>query len=310
MGSLQSAADMLWRTSAVKSFIFLITLYQNCSESLAIFTTFNDTQPAPGQRCAGRHFVSEGERCCTATAPCDEGEGDCDNDDECGDMLICGDNNCKNFGQYYHRKDDCCILAPEFRLEPPSWQRCGGRNFPGGTRIGTGTGTRCCTPEEPCEEGEGDCDGSEEGNGDGGAGCKGDLVCGSNNCKKFGAYYHERDDCCEDPDKIEEVRVRDPNPNIPVECPPGQRCCGRNFGSRGCCSIEEPCGEGEGDCENVNEGTGSFNNKDCREGLVCGSNNCKKFGLYYHEKDDCCEKPKRRQQYEIACAFFNHCNNK
>ena len=74
--------------------------------------------------------------------------------------------------------------------------------------------------------------------------CEGDLVCGSNNCKKFGAYYHERDDCCEDPDKIEEVRVRDPNPNIPVECPPGQRCCGRNFGSRGCCSIEEPCGEG------------------------------------------------------------------
>ena len=25
--------------------------------------------------------------------------------------------------------------------------------------------------------------------------------------------------------------------------------------------------------------------------LVCGSNNCRnKFGLYYHEKDDCCEK--------------------
>ena len=24
---------------------------------------------------------------------------------------------------------------------------------------------------------------------------------------------------------------------------------------------------------------------------MCGSNNCrKKFGLYYHEKDDCCEK--------------------
>ena len=25
-------------------------------------------------------------------------------------------------------------------------------------------------------------------------------------------------------------------------------------------------------------------------GLVCGSNNCKQFGHYYHEKDDCCEK--------------------
>ena len=26
-------------------------------------------------------------------------------------------------------------------------------------------------------------------------------------------------------------------------------------------------------------------------GLVCGSNNCLKFGLYYHEKDDCCDLP-------------------
>merc|ERR1712183_1074914 len=34
--------------------------------------------------------------------------------------------------------------------------------------------------------------------------------------------------------------------------PPGQRCRGRNFD---------------------------------------GSNNCKKFGAYYHEKDDCCERP-------------------
>ena len=32
---------------------------------------------------------------------------------------------------------------------------------------------------------------------DGHAGCKGDLVCGSNNCKQFGAYFHPKDDCCE-----------------------------------------------------------------------------------------------------------------
>merc|ERR1711862_532074 len=25
--------------------------------------------------------------------------------------------------------------------------------------------------------------------------------------------------------------------------------------------------------------------------LVCGRNNCGKFGLYFHDKDDCCEKP-------------------
>ena len=52
----------------------------------------------------------------------------------------------------------------------------------------------------PCDEGEGDCDGPGDGGGhDGHAGCKGDLVCGSNNCKKFGAYFHEKDDCCEKP---------------------------------------------------------------------------------------------------------------
>ena len=27
--------------------------------------------------------------------------------------------------------------------------------------------------------------------------------------------------------------------------------------------------------------------------MVCGSNNCKQFGSYYHEKDDCCERPRR-----------------
>ena len=31
---------------------------------------------------------------------------------------------------------------------------------------------------------------------------KGDLVCGSNNCRKFGLYYHEKDDCCEKKENI------------------------------------------------------------------------------------------------------------
>merc|ERR1719336_393135 len=68
-------------------------------------------------------------------------------------------------------------------------QRCRGRNY---------DGKRCCTPDNPCDEGEGDCDGPGDGGlNDGHAGCKGNLVCGSNNCLKFGAYYHEKDDCCE-----------------------------------------------------------------------------------------------------------------
>ena len=76
-------------------------------------------------------------------------------------------------------------------LEPPPGQRCSGRNY---------QGRRCCTPENPCDEGEGDCDGPADGGGhDGHAGCIGELLCGSNNCKQFGAYYHGSDDCCERP---------------------------------------------------------------------------------------------------------------
>ena len=68
-------------------------------------------------------------------------------------------------------------------------QRCAGRNY---------NGRRCCTPEAPCEYGEGDCDGpGDGGRHDGHAGCRGDLVCGSNNCRKFGLFYHAKDDCCD-----------------------------------------------------------------------------------------------------------------
>ena len=68
-------------------------------------------------------------------------------------------------------------------------QRCAGRNY---------NGQRCCSPEAPCEYGEGDCDGPADGGlHDGHAGCRGELVCGSNNCKKFGHFYHAKDDCCD-----------------------------------------------------------------------------------------------------------------
>ena len=96
------------------------------------------------------------------------------------------------------------------RLYPWKWkcfsmcahidQRCRGRNYP--------PGRRCCTPEDPCDVGEGDCDGRGDGGlHDGDRGCAGDLVCGSNNCLQFGLYYHQKDDCCEEPTskKVAEV---------------------------------------------------------------------------------------------------------
>merc|ERR1711982_261842 len=73
--------------------------------------------------------------------------------------------------------------------------------------------------------------------------------------------------------------------------PPGQRCAGRNYNGRRCCTPAEPCGEGEGDCDGAGDGGGNDGDRGCRGDLVCGSNNCRKYGLYYHEKDDCCEPP-------------------
>jgi len=174
----------------------------------------------------------------------------------------------------------CEVASDGICLAPPEGQRCAGRNY--GQR-------RCCTPHNPCDEGEGDCDGSGDGSDDGNKGCKGDLVCGSNNCKQFGHYYHEKDDCCEQPN------LNSPQPVEPAEPteapPPDQRCKGRNYGQRRCCSPENPCDEGEGDCDGPLDGGLNDGHAGCKGDLVCGSNNCKKFGSYYHDKDDCCEKP-------------------
>merc|ERR1739838_993815 len=84
------------------------------------------------------------------------------------------------------------VVPADVPIDPPEGQRCRGRNY--------APGRRCCTPEDPCDVGEGDCDGRGDGGfNDGDEGCKGDLVCGSNNCKQFGLYYHEKDDCCQQP---------------------------------------------------------------------------------------------------------------
>ena len=92
---------------------------------------------------------------------------------------------------YVYKINQCSFDFPDSKTCFVIGQRCTGRNY---------QGRRCCTPEAPCDEGEGDCDGPEDGgSNDGHAGCKGDLVCGSNNCKQFGAYYHDKDDCCERP---------------------------------------------------------------------------------------------------------------
>merc|ERR1712168_1470413 len=283
----------------MKIIIFLAVCLATCLGQRLSPPRNPPTEPAQGQRCAGRNF--NGRRCCTPEEPCDLGEGDCDgpldggvNDGHagCKGDLVCGSNNCKKFGLYFHEKDDCCDLpetlltttrAPQIKpgvpIEPPAGQRCRGRNY---------DGKRCCTPENPCDEVEGDCDGpADGGQHDGHAGCKGDLVCGTNNCLKFGLYFHPKDDCCE---RAQEVTTAAPAPppGVWIEPPSGEKCSGRNYQGRRCCTPESPCDVGQGDCDGPGDGGQHDGNRGCMDGLVCGRNNCLKFGAYFHPKDDCC----------------------
>merc|ERR1711936_1102533 len=151
-----------------------------------------------------------------------------------------------------------CQSPPRTPLtQPPQGQRCAGRNF---------NGRRCCTPESPCGYGEGDCDGPLDGGAnDGHRGCQGDLVCGSNNCKKFGTYFHEKDDCCDLP---ETLAIPEPLPlipaGVPLDPPAGQRCAGRNYNGKRCCTPENPCDEGEGDCDGPGDGGNNDGHRGCR----------------------------------------------
>merc|ERR1712123_346242 len=142
-------------------------------------------------------------------------------------------------------------------IEPPEGQRCSGRNY---------NGRRCCTPDQPCGLGEGDCDGPLDGGvNDGHAGCRGDLVCGSNNCKKFGIYFHEKDDCCEKPAAISSAE-------------PVQRQQEKGWGQWtqwGPCSVS--CGPGYSvrtrRCVGSRCGTAGFHTQD-RQEKICIAQEC------------------------------------
>merc|ERR1712110_1037594 len=93
--------------------------------------------------------------------------------------------------------------------------------------------------------------------------------------------------------------------NPPSSPPPGQRCAGRNFNGRRCCTPENPCGEGEGDCDGPGDGGRNDGHAGCRGDLICGSNNCLKFGSYYHPKDDCCERPNSFERHSFSSSGFS-----
>merc|ERR1712098_973847 len=68
-----------------------------------------------------------------------------------------------------------------------------------------------------------------------------------------------------------------------------------------CCSSSNTCGVGEGDCDR---------NSDCRPGLVCGTNNCRKFVPGAQSMADCCEKPYYRGERGLETDNSGEPSNK
>merc|ERR1712168_1270060 len=108
-----------------------------------------------------------------------------------------------------------------------------------------------CTKDEKCNEGEGTCQKNNE--------CKGRLRCGYRNCKTYHPCAPKNTNCCEDPD-----------------------ICNGDYPDRNCCTINNPCQLGGGNCEA---------NIHCEGELVCGTRNCRKFHPNARRWANCCFDP-------------------
>jgi len=239
---------------------------------------------------------------CKVCGPCEEGQGDCDDDNECGTGLVCVSEVGPDFG-FAWDVDVCLPLTAEECTE----------------KLGEEDYCKACGP---CEEGQGDCNSDEE--------CAEGLFCISNVGSDFGfeatvdvCMARGDDECsglegdwdycrfcgpCEenqgDCDSDEECRIG-------LACvddigdqfgwPPGVDVCRVNqecpdlLGDNSYCSVCGPCEEGQGDCDNNNE---------CREGLICVNNIGAEFNFPW--ETDVCIKP-TQDTCPVSVGHYDYC---
>ena len=152
-----------------------------------------------------------------------------------------------------------------------------------------------CTFNNPCGTNQGDCDTHNE--------CQDGFFCGSNNCPDS-LGFHSEFDCCYLPAVGDEHFCTSANPcgidhgdcDSNIECEeslvcgsnncqdplgPEIDCCTNNVavGDEHFCTIDNPCGIDEGDCDSNNE---------CQTNLFCDKvNSCPAY-LGFNSDVDCC----------------------
>ena len=67
-------------------------------------------------------------------------------------------------------------------------------SYAGNCDVWDGHDWECCSANRKCGLGEGDCDSDDQ--------CKGDLVCGTDNCSAFISGADQEADCCVKPGSI------------------------------------------------------------------------------------------------------------
>ena len=60
----------------------------------------------------------------------------------------------------------------------------------------------------------------------------------------------------------------------------GRKLCKGGIEDYDCCTVEDPCGRGEGDCDK---------DRECKDDLICGKNNCRKHHPAAQHDADCCD---------------------
>jgi len=237
--------------------------------------------------------------CCTPGSPCFEGEGDCDTDDDCSGDLVCGNNNCpQGFPARFGKSaPDCCEPTADMSRHLLNYQNC---------------------ESGKCRQGEGDCDSDDDclhglvcdaDNWMGKDVCiagphtvDGFLTswsswsdCSAVACGTQGTQKREKfclppefggNDCPENAlvEQLQKCWAPECEPSLPngskASCNPATW---EKF-SWNCCTEEEPCYEGEGDCDTDWE---------CADDLLCIKNSCPDTftARVGHSKPDCCGKP-------------------